>query len=161
MCRARLLACLLLLSPTAFAQERAVEIEASYTVTVDRLSPNPQAGIITRQNLRLHLSGRNRVEEVWQRRSGFASREQAATERLGRGRWRILPGNRIVEVIDAPQNVTVVTITASGNACRIDVDYRLKPGFSEYVFRRVTNRRFAFFDKPRVIASECHITQAL
>ena len=150
----------------AFAQSDGVTISATYTLVMDRLRPDPRPDVRTVQSLVLRLSGVRRVDENWQARSGRFSSETRRVRAIGgsaqegRGVWRVLPGNRIQRQVQHPQSVTTLTIMVDrGDRCVLDVTSALKPGFSEYKFRRQSTGGVGYFANRRVVDVACTVVK--
>lgn len=50
-----------------------------------------------------------------------------------------------------------MTVTTSGNSCKLDVRFVLKPGFNEFKYKRVDDGTFAFFGQPKLTGTTCAI----
>ena len=72
--------------------------------------------------------------------------------------WKAMPDGRFVRVENDPQSVRTMTLTLmAGNACRLDVVDRLKPGFNEYAFVRITPHTMGYFSDYRVVRTSCRV----
>lgn len=150
----------------ARAQSDTVTIRASYTTVMDRVRPDPRSDVRSRHSLELRLSGVRRVDESWQSRSGRFGRESHRVKQLGggdeegTGAWRVLPNNRIQRKINYTQSVTTLTITVDrDDRCRLDVSSALKPGFSEFRFRRQSTGDWGYFVNRRANDLSCEVAR--
>lgn len=158
-------ACALLsacLVSSAFAAD--TQIHAEYTATLDRLSPNPRPGIPMRQSFDVTLSGANSVTESSARNSGQASDNYKGMRVLGQNssdggflKWKVAGQNRLQRVVTYPNNVTTMTIAVSGSSCTFNVDFSLKPGASEFMFKMIQGGGMGKFSQPRVQSTSCTI----
>jgi hypothetical protein len=128
----------------------------------DRLTPDFFPGINNRVRLTVTLSGRNAVRVDRYRRIGPFSEASGGTGTLGqgapRGSWRVVDANTIEGRQDFPRSVRTTTLTVTGgNSCAVRTVDRLKPGFREYMFRRVDSGTMALFTEPRLVSSHCTI----
>jgi hypothetical protein len=72
--------------------------------------------------------------------------------------WRSLPNGKLRRVQRDPQSTRTMTVTLlANNTCRLDVVDRLKPGFTEYEFLRISDHTMAFFSTYRVVDTSCRI----
>ena len=134
----------------------AAKINISYTIVHDRLRPDPQRGVSVTNRFQVELEQSGSVNEDRSRASGRFSDSANRRTKLGDG-WQVRGDNQIQRTITHPQSTAVLTITTTGKSCRLDVQYSLKPGFSEYQYRRVKDQTKAFFSEPKVVATSCAI----
>lgn len=111
----------------------ATTVQLEWTEIVDRVSPNPRSGIITRKQASLSLSGQNQVAESRSSVSGRFGSRAATSGRLGGG-WRVGENNSLVKSEDYPHHTRTMSVTVSGSSCRLEVTHRLKAGFTDYVY---------------------------
>lgn len=140
------------------------QIHAEYSTIVDRLSPNPRSGIPTRQSFDITLSGTNTVTESTTRNANQASDSWKGQRVLGQTstdggflKWKVAGPNRLQRVVTYPNNVTTMTITVSGSSCQFNVDFSLKPGASEFIFKMIQGGGMGKFSQPRVQSTSCSI----
>lgn len=164
MSRRHFIAALALLSVSAVTVPALADtqIHAEYTANYDRLRPDPHTGIHLKNGLDVTLSGSNNVQESNTRQTGKLSDNQSGRKILGQkssegGSWRVIGPNRLERTINNVQNVTVQTITVSGSSCTLDVQFKLKPGFSEFTFKQVRNGKLGYFTQPKVQSTSCTI----
>lgn len=155
-------AALLVFGGPAQAADGQVTIIARYVNSLDRVEPEPQSGIVTRHELTVVLSGGKQIAENWNNQAGRTVNRSASIRILGEtgergGAWRVMPGNKLQRSIDYPQNTTLLTIAVDGQSCRLDIAYHLKPGFSDYTFRRARSREWAHYREPKAVSRECAI----
>jgi hypothetical protein len=146
------------------AQDGVVTIRVSYSYRVDRIRPEPESGILQNRSLSMVLSGPKDIEEHWAEQSPRRRYQSTSRRVLGGGdsetggRWHVLGPKRLVRQIDYPQNWTIITIAVGGEkSCSATIGHVLKPGYREFTFPRVGDRRIAYFTQPRVVESSCQI----
>lgn len=147
---------------TASAAEGQVTITGVYVNILDRIAPRPRSGIESRHEFTIVLSNGKQVTENWNRQSGRTVRRSSSVKILGEtgesgGAWRVVSGDKLQRSFDYPQNITLLTVSVSGQSCQLSTEYRLKPGFADYTFRRSRSREWANYDKPRTISTSCVI----
>lgn len=151
-------------STSAVAQSDSVTIRAGYVTVQDRVRPDPRTGIRTRHEITILLSGRNRIDERWDSRSGRLSRNSAHVKTLGGSAgegseaWRVLPGNRIRRTINREQSTTTLTISVTDqDRCELDVRYQLKPGYSEIKARMMAREEWGYYVNARAVDMSCRV----
>ena len=147
----------------AFPAMADTQIRATLTAVHERIRPDPQRGVTLNYSMDVTLSGASDVNESSTRKSGGMSANYGGMKILGQkaggdhSSWRVAGPNRLERVVNWPQNTTTMAIVVSGRTCRLDVQYTLKPGFNEYMFRQVRNNQIAYFTQPRVQSTTCTI----
>jgi hypothetical protein len=147
-----------------FSADQTV-IEGSYDFVADRLSPDPRPAVRTQQTFRIVLSGRNSIDESWDARTarGRVLRQSRRARVLGGegeggAQWRVAGPNRLMRIADLSQSRTTLVVTVlRDRTCAVSVSYRLKPGFREYRYRRLTDRTWALYGQPRAENITCLI----
>lgn len=123
----------LALSAAPATASDATTLQLDWTEVVDRVSPNPQSGIVTRKRSSVSLAGTNQISEQRSSTSGRFSSGAAISDRLGGG-WRVGNENSLIKSEDYPHHTRTMTVRVSGNSCRLEVAHTLKPGFTDYVY---------------------------
>jgi hypothetical protein len=138
-------------------------IRAEFTADYDRIRPEPYPGIHLKNTLNVTLSGVSGVKESNTRQTGNMSDNQGGMKILGQkssdggSSWHVAGPNRLERVVDQPQSVTTMAIEVSGAACKLDVQFKLKPGFTEFMFKQVRNGKMGYFTEPKVSSTTCSI----
>jgi hypothetical protein len=148
---------LTLLALTALPARADTAIHADYSATYDRLRPKPYKGINLKNTIDVTLSGTNSVRETNTREAGTFSDSKSKSSTLGSGGWSVLGENKIQKIIDQPQSVTEMTITVDGAACKFDIQFKLKPGFTEFAFIKIMDGKIGYFTQPKVETTTCVI----
>lgn len=140
------------------------QIQAAYTATYDRIRPDPYRGINLKNTLEVTLSGVNEVQEKNTREAGNLSDNQKGMKVLGQkspdgggSSWRVIGPNKLERVADQPQSTITMTIEVSGKSCKLDVLFKLKPGFNEYMFKQIRDGKMGYFTEPKVTSTTCSI----
>jgi hypothetical protein len=148
--------------PTSAA--RATVIDLTYDSVMDMVRPEVKPNIPVHHNLQVTLSGGNGVSEHRDRNVNQYSDRNAMTQVLNStgdegtyASWSVAPDNRLIRVQNDPQSTRTMTVTLTGNTCHLDVVDRLKPGFSEYAFLRITTHTIGYFSSYRVVRTTCAV----
>jgi hypothetical protein len=148
-------------SPSYAASNGSVIIHVSFAATLNRVRPNPKAGIIDHVSLTLVLSGTNTVDEKWDERAGRAEHQSGSVRVLGGdtgGRWQVVNAKKLIKRLQRPQNWSIYTVTVTGNkSCRATVNYVLKPGYREFTFRLWSTGQIAYYNNIRATNITCTI----
>lgn len=145
-----------LLSLTTMARADDTAIHAEYTADYDRLRPNPYKGIHLKNSIDLVLTGSNEVREVNKREAGKFADAKSGSNKLG-ATWTVQEGNKLQKIIDQPQSTTEMTVTVDGKTCKLDVQFKLKPGFKEFAFIKIMDGKIGYFTQPMVQTTTCTI----
>jgi hypothetical protein len=138
-------------------------IQATFTADYDRIRPEPHPGIHLKNTLEVTLSGLNEVKEKNTRQTGNMSDNQKGMKILGQkasdggSSWTVAGPNRLERVVNHPQSTTTMTIEVSDTSCKFNVQFKLKPGFNEYMFKQVRNGKMGYFTEPKVSSTACSI----
>ena len=135
-----------------------------YVANYNRLRPDPYKGIVLRQTIVATLTSDGRVEETTVRRAGQTADTRQTNRDLGAKppagiSWSVAGADRIVRTVETPQNIMIATVTVDGTTCKLDIKYSLKPGFKDYMFRRITDNSWAYFTEPMVQSTICSIRE--
>lgn len=150
------LAAVTLLSLTTLAFAEDTSIHAEYTANYDRLRPNPYKDIHLKNSIDLVLTGNNEVKEINKREAGKFGDAKSGSNKLG-SIWTVLEGNKIQKIVNLPQSTTEMTVTVDGKACKLDVQFKLKPGFKEFAFIKIMDGKIGYFTQPVVQTTTCTI----
>jgi hypothetical protein len=138
-------------------------IRAEFTADYDRIRPEPYPGIHLKNTLNVTLSGVSGVKESNTREAGNVSDSHSGMKILGQessdggSSWHVAGPSRLERVVNQPQSVTTMAIEVSGTTCKLDVQFKLKPGFTEYMFKQIRNGKMGFFTEPKVSSTTCAI----
>lgn len=146
----------LLTAAVVSAASAATTIKINYTLVYDRIRPEPQRNVRATANFQINLSESGAVSEGLTRTAGRLSDNFKRGMKLGNG-WQVAGENQLRRVINQPQSTLVLTVTTSGSSCSLDVNFKLKPGFTEYKLRRITDGSMAFFTEPQIQSKSCSI----
>lgn len=147
----------------AMAADTDTHIQATFTADYDRIRPDPYRGIHLKNTLEVTLSGVNEVKETNTREAGNLSDNQKGLKILGQkspdggSSWTVAGPNRLERVVDQPQSTVTMTIEVTDKSCKFDVQFKLKPGFKEYMFRQIRNGKMGYFTEPKVGSTTCSI----
>ena len=145
-----------LLSFTTAVLADDTSIHAEYTANYDRLRPNPYKGIHLKNSIDLVLTSNNEVREVNKRETGKFADAKSGANKLG-STWTVQEGNKLQKIVDQQQSTTEMTVTVDGKTCKLDVQFKLKPGFKEFAFIKVMDGKIGYFTQPMVQTTTCTI----
>lgn len=159
----------------ALAQSgRRTIISLEFTTVSDRLSPPAQQGVTATSRQQVVLSGGNRIETRGtsqgpaRLRRGDVLREQGFTfssvqtlgQQGGRSAWRVGGPNRLVRVVNFPNNTATHTITVRGTQCSLSIVHQLRPGQRVYTLQSIREGgRIAEYANVRTARTSCTIRQ--
>jgi len=145
-----------LLSLTTVALADDTSMHAEYTANYDRLRPNPYKDIHLKNSIDLVLTSNNEVREINKREAGKFADAKSGSNKLG-STWTVLEGNKLQKIVDLPQSTTEMTVTVDGKTCKLDVQFKLKPGFKEFAFIKIMDGKIGYFTQPMVQTTACTI----
>jgi hypothetical protein len=140
-------------------------IDLSYDSIMDMVRPEVRPGIAVHHDLAITISGHNQVFESRSRNAGNLSDRNSASQVLGSSgdgssytSWHAAPGHRFIRIQQDPQSTRTMTVTLTSNTtCHLDVEDRLKPGFAEYAFLRISSHSLGYFSSYHVTNTSCMI----
>ena len=133
----------------------AAQVSISYSAAYDEIRPSPRP-IRINANFEVALGEGGAVSESINRSGQRASDSFKSGMKLGSG-WRVLGPNRLQRVIDQPQSRLTLIVTTSGSSCDVDVSWTLKPGFSEFKFKKIADNTWGFYTQPQIVQKTCTI----
>ena len=109
----------------------------------------------------LRLSGANAVHEEWSGHNQYnvqrsRSRDSALGAAVGNGPWRVLGPSGLQKTVNFRQHILRITVTTQGRDCRLNVEFRLKPGFTDIYVPRA-NGEWSHFSLPQLREASCTI----
>jgi hypothetical protein len=138
--------------------DAATKIKISYSFVYDRIRPEPQKNVRVTSTLDVALSESGAVKEDVIRTAGRFSDGFKTGTKLGGGQWEVVSEKQLRRAFDQPQSTLVLTISVDDDKkCTLDMKWTLKPEFSEFKFRRITDGTTAFFTEPKVRSTTCSI----
>ena len=136
------------------------KIKISYSFMYDRIRPEPQTNVPITNSINIDLSQSGSVKEDNTRASGRFSDNLKIGTKLG-GEWEVVSSDQLRRTFNHPQSQLVLTVSVTGNTCKLDVKFSLKPGFQEYKFKRITDGTWAFYTEPKNSVDELRDTVIL
>jgi hypothetical protein len=141
-----------------------VTIHVNYQKFSNRVRPNPGPAT-AKTDFTLVLSGKNDIKESGTVSSGNNSISGSTSTKFNTAvtggertlKWRVAGPNKIVAIIDYPQNQQIQTISVNGKTCTINVVDRLKPGFTEYMLWSASLNQIAYYDQVKFLGGSCTI----
>jgi hypothetical protein len=145
------------------AMAAETHITAEFAAGYDRIRPDPYKGIQLKNTLEVTLSGLSEVKESNTRDAGSVADNQKALKILGQkspgggSSWTVAGPNRLERLVESPQSIATMTIEVSGTECKFNVEFKLKPGFTEYKFKQIRNGEMGYFTEPKIESTKCTI----
>ena len=135
----------------------AAKITVTFTMTHDRIRPDPKSGMTVTNCFEVNLGESGKISEDRTRKAGKFADAESKQAKLGDNQWQVAGENQLRRTLHAPQSTTTMTITTSGNTCKLDVQFVLKPGFNEFKYKRVDTGTFGFYGPSKLIGTTCTI----
>jgi hypothetical protein len=131
----------------------------------DLVQPEHIPNIRSHSTTVITLDRGGQVTETTQATAGSYRREFHGEGKLGAARtgrygpqvWHVQSQDTLTRTGEFPQNIRTMTITISGQSCRLSVTDRLKPGFKLYTFPRTSTGEIGYFTNYRVVGTTCSI----
>ena len=130
----------------ASASAQQIHIHLDFDQQLDQVSPTSQLVMqFVQVNATLSPNGEmNATNELsvagkgYHRRSRQVSRDEGQL-RLGarsENEWKVVDKNRLINIVDLGSFKRAILLSVNGSTCSAEVDFELKPGFSDYEFKR-------------------------
>lgn len=145
--------------PAAAQARKSVKIHLLYNAHVERVRPSP-IGATLNNDVTVTLSGKNEIHESFDTRAaifGQSANSRMALGGSGEGRWRVAGPNNLVRINSWPQSQTFLTVTVNGSTCSVNVEYRLRPGFTEYKFWDFQLNTWGYYSQATFLGGTCTI----
>jgi len=147
----------------ASASEKTTEIDLTYDSVMDMVRPTVHPGIAVHHTLQITLSGYDKLSEQRDRSTHGARDSNQTVQVLGSTddeqsyvAWKVAANGTLVRKQNDPQSTRTMTVTLlPGNQCTLEVVDRLKPGFTEWKFLRITMHTMAYFSSYKVVQTSC------
>ena len=145
--------------------DQRVAIDLTYDSVMNMVRPENIPGIKVHHNLHVTVSrdailseSRDRSTGRYADRNAMAQVLENSSEGADGVSWHFAGEGRLVREQVFRQSTRTMTVTfLPGNACRLDVVDRLKPGFSEYEFLRLKVHEMGFYSSYAVTATSCRM----
>jgi hypothetical protein len=128
------------MAQVANAQELVVRL--AFDQVFDRILPFPKM-TTAHKEIEVRINGKGEIrskrDSVTGSRSEFASHD-VENMKLGpnqRQEWRVVSKDKLIYIVEYPTFREAILLTVSGSACNAEVDFELKPGFTEYRYTRI------------------------
>lgn len=140
-------------------------IDLTYDSVMDMVRPEVRPNIRVHHNLHVTVSRdsglseqRNRNAKQYYDQNAMAQVLDSRGDDSTYASWHTAADGTLVREQSDPQSTRTMTVTLlPDNTCRLDVVDRLKPGFTEYEFLRITSHTMGFFSTYRVVSTSCKI----
>jgi hypothetical protein len=155
-----ILGVLTLCCPATSQEKQSVKIHAQYSAYVERVRPSPITATVS-NDVTLILSGKNAIQETFNQQSAIFGQNANSNMSLGRSsgdaRWHVVSPSKLIRINSWPQSQTFLTIAVHESTCTVSVDYRLRPGFTEYKFWDFQLSAWAFYSQAKFVGGTCVI----
>ncbi|HVM81562.1 MAG TPA: hypothetical protein VMU06_21250 [Stellaceae bacterium] len=149
----------------AAGPEQTTVIDLTYDSVMDMVRPEVRPGIKVHHRLQVTVSGYDRLSEQRDRSTHGYRDENRTVQVLGSTddehsyvSWKVAADGTLVREQNDPQSTRTMTVTLlPGNKCTLEVVDRLKPGFKEWEFLRITMHTMAFFSSYEVKHTSCSV----
>jgi hypothetical protein len=140
--------------------EEATTIKINFSLSVERISPQPTVGVSTHA-FTIVLSGGNQIHERYVgggKHSLDINREATMGANSGQHfEYRVVNANTIAMTRNFESYVQVITIYVTGKSCHISYNATLKPGKTEFVSYSQELGLMATYRYFRLADSSCEI----
>lgn len=149
--------------PAAAQESDQTTIDLTWDTSEDIVRPSVVPGVMIHAEAKIVLSKSNIASQsLLITVGGQVVWNSSGSDRLGasdsRHSFHVAGKNRLQRIDNFAQNVEFITITLSGKRCRLNVEHRLKPGFSEYVFPKdPSGSSYLYVSRIEVLKTTCDI----
>lgn len=128
------------------AEAQQLRIQLSFDQEFDQVKPSQTlvteyVSVNASMNLRGNIQSEEQSHYLGGRHHGRP--QYVATEdktvRLGRSsgeEWKVAGQNKLINIVDYPSFKRAILLTVNGASCSAQVDYELKPSFTDYQYPR-------------------------
>ncbi len=107
-------------SPTPDLVQRLIQINATLSETGEISATNNTRALARRHKHRQQSYDENQLK------LGATSQNE----------WKVAGPNKLINIVDLGSFKRAILLTVNGSTCSAEVDFELKPGYSQYVFQR-------------------------
>jgi len=149
----------------ASASEKSTEIDLTYDAVMDMVRPAVHPGIVVHHTLQITISGYDRLSEQRDRSThGYRDNNQtmqvlgSTDDEQSYVSWKVAAAGTLVREQNDPQSTRTMTVTLlPENKCTLEVVDRLKPGYTEWKFLRISVHTMGYFSSYKVTQTSCAI----
>ncbi len=127
----------------AAASAQQINIHLEFDQELDQVSPTPQLVTqLVKVNATLSPGGEmNATSDLNSstKHNRVGGSHDEAQLRLGArsgNEWKVVDKNWLVNIVDLGSFKRAILLTVNGSSCSAEVDFELKPGFTDYEFKR-------------------------
>jgi hypothetical protein len=146
--------------PAAAEEKQSVRIHIQYSTYAERVRPFPFSATVS-HDITAILSGKNTIQDYVKTQAAIFGQDDKRDMSLGKtttqARWHVVSPSKLVRIYNWPQSQTTMTVTVHGSTCTADVEYRLRPGFTEYKFWDIQLNDWAFYNPVKFVSATCTI----
>ncbi len=128
------------------------------------MGPEPILNIPVHHNLHVTVDADGTVLERRDRSAGrFSDRSEVrqeggnnASNEANLVSWHSEPNGTLIRIENDPQSTSTMTVSfVPAGGCQLEVINRLKPGFTEYKYFRISTYKMELFSNYRVLKTAC------
>jgi hypothetical protein len=142
--------------------ENAITIDARFQEVHRRLDDFDHP-IVWDCHLTVTLSGKNNIHETWENHNNNGLQSSGASESTfgyeGKAYvWHVLGAKKLTRFQEYLQHtMTMIISVRADNTCSLQVNYKLKPGYSDMYTPRADNHVMTHFTLPKLLSTSCAI----
>ncbi len=127
---------------TLAANAQELRVRLTFDQVFDRISPFPKL-TTTHKEIEISINGKGQIQSKRDSTSGRWNELSARKEeklKLGPNEgqeWRVVSKDKLIYIVDYPTFREAILLTLNGTSCNAEVDFELKPGFSDYRYTRI------------------------
>src|SRR5271169_4468586 len=129
---------------SAYSQQ--LRIELNFDQEFNQVGPSPRlvsqlVDVSAVMNVNGNIQSTNNSHYLGGKHHGKHEYVDVEEKTIGLGRsseeeWKVAGQNRLINIVDFPSSKRAILLTVNGTSCSAQVDYELKPGFTDYQFIR-------------------------
>ncbi|MGO9423368.1 hypothetical protein [Roseiarcus sp.] len=150
------------------AESQQLRIQLNFDQEFDQIKPTPSlitqyVSVNASMNLKGNIQSKENSNFVGGRHHGKheSVHTEEKTTRLGSSsaeEWRVAGQDKLINIVDYPSFKRAILLTVNGASCSAQVDYELKPSFTDYQFIRA-NGTLAVAQSATARRLSCSVTQ--
>jgi hypothetical protein len=148
-----------LIATNANATDRRIIIKISYKEVHERILPFVETTTTNVDN-EVTLNTDRKISSHEDRSSGRAFGQSSKNLILGPGKneeWRVASADKLINIADYISYRRAILLTVRGSSCTAEVDYELKPGFSDFRYHRLTTGEAAVARSVKAYDVRCSV----
>lgn len=148
-----------LIVTNANATDKRIIFKISYKEVHERILPFVETTTTSVEN-EVTINTDRKISSHEDRHSGRAFGQSAKDLILGPGKneeWRVVKADKLINIADYISYRRAILLTVRGSSCTAEVDYELKPGFSDFRYHRLTTGEAAVARSVKAYDVRCSV----